>query len=689
MRAFLLCLFAVAEVLAQQKNLTFEQVTGGAFSGFSDDEKAEKVWEATAKFMKPTAESGLWDLEGLRVQSFRSGQPQATFTSPSGRMSPTKRSAQGSASMVAESAAFHLTGDGWSWRSTPKGDSFAVLANVSADLDLAKPAARRMKVRARRLDASPAEGGTLLVFQGEVVLTRAGERTTCERVECLLDDGPQGDTQCKSIIATGKVVRTDGVRTLRGETATFDLREEVYGMLGQVEMEEPGFRGTAHRLRHAVRTDVTELFALEGQKVKLHLERKPAEKADVAGWHVVLRRESKLGVASVEVSEDASYASERASLRARLLTAVEKADGRFVLTAEGDARGRIEGADFAAGKMRWDDATGVLDLEQSPRLRDANGIESAGHTIRTNRLSGRMEIRSAPGVRAAVRLPAEEGGKPGLAEADQVVVVAEDDALQLAMLGHVHYVSGPVVTDSDQFVAFALPRTKGRKDYALSKAILTGDVKYAQPGLRCSAARIDLSPAVEIEEVLRQDALAGRPRLLTLSGGQGESRPRLFVTYSDGRSAEFIADAHEVLATPTLTKFFLRGNVGMMSDDTLASCDLLEGLASPDKAGRQVARQVVGRGNVKVVAGGSTAVGRTLEVSPDKGEARLFGDARVRDRSGNEGRPAKELRYDFRQKSWRMESAESDTVPGQVVRPKIFLGRDFTLPEVKNLDKGR
>jgi hypothetical protein len=176
---------------------------------------------------------------------------------------------------------------------------------------------------------------------------------------------------------------------------------------------------------------------------------------------------------------------------------------------------------------------------------------------------------------------------------------------------------------------------------------------------------------------------------LTLSGGKDLTRPRLFVTFSDGKSAEFIADAQEILTTPALTKFFLRGAVGMVSGDTEAACDLLEGIASPEKSGRQVARQMIGRGNVNVTAGGSLAKGNTLEILPEKEEARLFGNARIRDKSGNEGVPAKEIRYDMKNKAWHMGSAADEEAPGQVVRPKIFLGREFTLPEVKSLDNGR
>jgi hypothetical protein len=161
------------------------------------------------------------------------------------------------------------------------------------------------------------------------------------------------------------------------------------------------------------------------------------------------------------------------------------------------------------------------------------------------------------------------------------------------------------------------------------------------------------------------------------------------MTSTGGKNVEFVADAHEVLTSPALTKFFLRGSVAMDSDGTNATCDLLEGMAAPDKAGHLVARQVVGRGNVVVVAAGTTAKGRTLEMQPEKGTARLMGDARILDKLGNEGVPAKEVTYDMSTRAWRMDSAPDEASPGQVVRPKIFLGRDFTLPEVKNLDNGR
>ena len=690
MRVLLLCLCPVVAVLAQQKDLSFRQVAGGVFSGYTEDAKAEKAWEASARFMKPSAEEGAWDMEQIQLQSFRDGRPRATFTSPSGVMTPARRSAQGVSAVQARSAGFTLAGRGWSWRSTSQGDSFAILAEVVAELDLAKPAASRLRLRAPRMDAAPVTGGTLLVFQGGVVAEREGERTTCERLECLVADGPGGDATCRSLAASGRVVRVLGKQTLRGDAATFDLKDDTAEMIGHVELEDPETLGAAHRLRHHPKTGRTELFNGDDRLVRLRLRRKPAEVADLTGEHIILTRDPASVAARVEVRGSAAYVAADANLVGRRLEAVEARDGAAEIFAEGDVKGRLEGVAFESGRARWDRRRKLVELAESPHLRDARGLEVAGFTVRSDALNDRLEVRSGPGIRAAVRLPATEaGGVAGLAEADQVVVVTEDGVLQVEMLGAVRYAAGPVATTSDQMVAFALPRAKPAAGYLLSKAILSGRVSYAQPGRRCRGERVDYTPGVQIEEVLAKDALAGRPLLLTLSGGFGPNRPRLFIAQAVGKELEFVADAHEVLHTAALTKFFLRGSVTVDSDGTDATCDLLEGLASPDKEGRLTVRQVVGRGNVGVVAGGVTAKGRTMEMNPALGTARLLGDARLLDNRGNEAVPAKEVSYDLKTKSWRMESAPDDIVPGQVVRPKIFLGRDFTLPEVKSLDKGR
>lgn len=689
MRATLLCLCLAAVVCAQRPEVTFQQVAGVTFAGYAEDARAEKVWEASAQRGVRGAEEDRWDMEMLELRSFRGGKPVTTFTSPAGRMMPARRSAQGDAALLVRSATFNLTGRGWTWRSTPTGDSFAILAEVVAELDLDQPAARRLRLQAPRLDATPVAGGTLMVFTGGVVAERLGERTTCERLECVVSDGPDGDTVIRSLVGSGRVVRVQGKQTLRGDAAVFYPRDDSAELVGRVELAEPEVQGTAQRLRHFPRQGLTELFAADDQPVRLRLSRPAEPPADVTGDRITLRRAAEAGLTRAEVDGNAGYVSGQSHLNARRLVATESRVGGQEILAEGGTSGVIEGSRFEAGQARWDRRRRLVDLAEKPRLWAVSGLEAAGFALRFDAREERVEIRSGPGVRAAVRLPGETpASPPGTAEADQIVADTEGDVMQLELLGAVRYLAGGQTAESAQMVAFAL-RPKPTTEFSLHKAILTGDVRFGQPGMRCAAERIDLSPAVDIEEIFPLGALVGRPRLLTLSGGAGETRPRLFIGTAGGRSAEFIADAHEVLVTPALTKFFLRGAVSLLTQGTAATCDLLEGTASPDQAGQLVARQIVGRGNVVVVAAGASAKGRTLEMRPDTGVARLMGDALLLDRQGNAGVPAKEVTFDMRTKAWRMDSAPDDLLPGQVVRPKIFLGRDFTLPQVKTLDNGR
>ena len=691
MRALLLSLLLVVGAGAQTppaKEIKFQDIGGGSFSGFTEDEKAEKAWELTAARMRPTAEAGVWEMEKIEVRSFRAGKPQASFASPFGTATPERRAAQGASPIVARSAAFHLAGLGWSWRSTKQGDTFAILADVSAELDLAKPLLQRLRVHAERLDASPAEDGTRLTFVGHVVVDRGDERLTCERLVCLVADGPGGNATCRTIAAVGKVVRTAGPQILTGEAAEYELATEVLQLTGGVTLAEPGFRAAADSLRHEVKVAVTTLRSAEGRPVRLKLTRKDEPESALTGDTVVLRREAKAERTTVELSGQASYVAGEEQLEATKLVAVELKGVTQELRASGGVKGVVDATRFESESARWERAQGRLELTGRPHLRDAKGFEVAGFAILSDRARERVEVRSGPGVRAAVRLPAgrEAGAVAGQAEADQVVLTAQKGVVEADLEGSVRYVAGLVTTQSDRLVAFSAPTKSGHE---LSKVFLTGKVTYVQPGFSCSAERIDYVPAVDIEEVLKKDRLAGRPRLLNLSGGTEATRPRLFVQFADGKKAEFIADSHEILSTPEAAKFFLRGNVGLKADGVDASCDLLEGFVTPDPKGRLVARLMVGRGNVNAQAGESAARGRVLEIKPEEGVARLTGEARLRTRAGIEGVPAKEVLYDFKTKSWRMDSAPDPAMPGQVVRPKIFLGEDFTLPAVKSLDKTR
>lgn len=692
MRALLLSLLLTAGLGAQSappKEIKFQDIGGGSFAGFTEDAKAEKAWELSAERMKPTGEAGTWDMEKIELRSFRDGKLRTTFTTPFGIATPERKAAQGAAPVVVRSAAFNLSGLGWSWRSTPQGDAFAILAGVAAELDLAKPVLDRTRIRAERLDAATVERGTQLTFVGQVVVDRRDERMTCERVVCLVEEGPKGEAVCRSIVAQGKVVRVAGRQTLTGAAADYDLPAERLLLTGGVTLTEPGLRATAGSLRHEAKLDVTTLQSPdEAHPVKLNLSRQDEPETELAGQTVVLRREAKAERTLVELTGRATYVAGKDRLEATRLIATETKGVTVDLRASGGVKGRADDADFESEEARWERSAGVLRLLGRPHLRQADGFEVTGAAIYSDRKRERVEVRSAPGVRAAVRLPPDDtpGALPGQAEADQVVLSVRQGVVEADLEGAVRYVAGLVTAQSDRLVAFSKPFKTG---HVLSKVFLTGKVTYVQPGLACAAERVDYVPNVAIEEVLLKDRLTGRPRLLNLSGGAESTRPRLFVQFADGKKADFVADSQEILAGPDGAKFFLRGNVGMKADGVEATCDLLEGLVSPDKKGRLVARLMVGRGNVNALAGDAAARGRVLEVKPEEGVARLTGDARLRTRSGIEGVPAKEVIYDFRTKGWRMDSAADQAAPDQVVRPKIFLGEDFTLPAVKSLDNGR
>lgn len=692
MRATWLMMLLSAGLCAQQKEVTFQEVTNAVVAGYSEDAKAERAWEMRSALMKPTAEAGTWDLSKLEGKSFKDGKVVLSFSSPYGTLIPAKRLARGPATFNARSPSFDLKGMGWSWLSDPKGDVFSIESDVVAELDLAKPITKRLRVRSERLEVSPRPEGTLLVFAGKAVLERLGEKLTCERIECLLDDGPKGDKTCRSLRASGNVVRTLNGQTLQGEQAFFDQANERLTVTGSVRLSEPGLQAEGQQLEHDAKANVTRLLAAAGQRVHVKSKRLGREASEAFGQTALITRDVQADTKVLQLDGTAEFITEQGKVTAQRLVATDSRGNGDVLVGEGDVQGSADGNVFKAGKARWDRARQELQLEGHPRLLEPRGFEIAGATIRSELRLQKVTVTSSPEDRASVKLPPDDvDGPSGLATADRLFLTNEAGAAEVDLVGNVLYAAGEVRTESQRMVAYAATKVvKGQPSaLVLQKVFLTGAVRYGQPGLRCSAERIDYVPSVQIEEILKKDNLQGRPRLLTLSGGVAESRPRLGVDFSNGKSAEFVADAQEILATPKMTKFFLRGAVGMRTEGTDATCDLLEGLAEPDAKGKQAARLIVGRGNVNVLAGGTTAYGRTLEVRPEVGEAKLFGDARIRDPQGREGVPAKEITYDMKKRIWRMDQAPDPNLPGQVVRPKIFLGTDFTLPQVKSLDKGR
>ncbi len=690
MRVIGLTAFIAVALFAQQKDLSFQQIGSGTLSGYSEDEKAEKAWEMKAVQMLPAETQGQWIMNQLQGQSFQGGKAVVTFNSPSGQVDPAKHTAEGAAEFKAKSDSFNLRGDGWSWKSTPVGDTFTVLANVAAELDLAKAIAQRMHVTAQRLEVVPSAEGTMLVFKGGVVVNRQNEKITCDLVECVLNDETGGDKSWRQIRAKGRVVRVLNSQTLSGDVAVFTQKSDTVELTGNVLLEDPELTATARSLTYHSLTQLIEMHAGDMGLVNIKTRREGRSPAEFAGQSGRIERDLKTGLQSLTMEGEANFQSAQGNVAARKIRVSEVKEGGSLVVADGAVKGAVKETNFYAEHSQWQQLQSVLALEGRPRLVDRRGLELAGATIRSDMNQEKVTVTSQPNQRATLKVKAEDGVE-ARAEADQIYISNNGQSAELDLVGNVHYTMGQQSADSDRLVAYSMPRTADtpRNVFVLQKIFLTGNARFNQPDLQCLAERIDYQPAVEVEEILKTDNLKGRPQLITMSGGSGETRPRLKLKDEKGKASLFIADAQEILSTPEITKFFLRGAVRMKSDNADATCELLEGLAKADATGHQTPQLIVGRGNVKIEADGTTAVGRTMEINPRNGEARLFGEARIRDSKGNEGVPAKEVVYDYANRRWRMEQAVNEANPKQVIRPKIILGPEFSLPAAKNLDNSR
>jgi len=690
MRARYLLWLLSLSLLAQQKDIRFEQVGGGSLSGYTEDEKAEKAWEMNAKVMKPSEDSGKWDMQELSGRTFQSGKPSISFSSPNGIVDTNQRIAEGKESFKAFSSTFNLAGIGWTWKGTATGDTFSILADVVAELDLTKPKDKRFSVKALRLDVTPTHEGTQLTFSGGVSFTRQGEQIVCEAIDCILDDSGVGDKNCKIIKARGQVVRTYLNQTIKGDSVVYFPKTDQLSVAGHVKLTEPTLNINSDNLNYDGRTGITLLEAVSESAVTVKAQRKDKSMMELTGRAGRIERDLKTGLQTVVMDGQANFISEQGMLNSLKISVKELSEGGNVLIADGAVRGLVQETSFNAEHAKWTQLKGQLELTGKPNLVDKRGVDLTGAQIFSDTLQQQVIVKSDSSTRATIKFRSEgvEGGK---AEANQIVMTNSGTTAEVDLTGAVKYSMDKMTTESDRLIAYSLPRTAQTKTgvFELQKLLLTGKVRFTQPGLRSMAERVDYRPNIEVQEVLPDNSLRGKVELLTLGGGSGSTRPKLLLEMENGKVSEFTADAHEILSSKELTKIFLRGSVAMQSPSANATCDLLEGLARPNQTGNRSPELIVGRGNVIVQADETTAVGRTMEINPNTGEARLFGDARVRDRDGHEGVPANSIVYDYTKRIWRMDQAVNPQNPKQVIRPKIILGPEFLLPQVKTLDKAQ
>ena len=682
-RRLLPCLLLAAGLSAQQA-ANVRSANGAALTGFSEDAKAEKVWEIRAASLAPRSGSpGQWDLSGLLLTTFREGKPALVVRTASGQAEPERRAAQGAEAVTFESDGLRLRGRGWTWRGLREGDAFALLAEVRGELSSGPKPADRTEVSAGRADASPLPGGARVAFTGGVTLLRAGERLTCERVDCDLGPG----SVLVRWVARGGVRHVAPGRTLEADEIISDAKAGRLELLGSVRVvdAEAEIRATS-----VIRDLATgRLTCRDDQSVQVRLAPGQGRPASTLSGRTLLASPLPGGGFDLSLEGAAAYAGPGARLAADRLTLRADPGDKGPVEAAGSVRGEQGALTFSSREARLDRARGELTLRGDPLVRDRRGLEMAGALIVALAGESSLRIEEGPGVRAALRGKTEAGSLD--AEASRIEV-RRDGARTLARL------TGAVALRSGQAKAScrtlalegatvskvdtrALPGQPVVSDPALvlGRAQLEGDVRLEAPGVLATADRAELHPAVATD----YPDLRDNPLFATLLAGEGEgaARPRLEVASGDSVGA-FVADRQEILLAGEGARFWLRGAIALRAGQAEGACQLLEGSARRDpKEGMRLV-SARGSGEVRLEVDGSRATGKVLELDAAARRLVLRGDARVSDRSGKVGLPADTLSYDYATRNWRMESSAAPD--GEIRRPRIFLpstGLELPLPQ--------
>ena len=672
--SLLLGLVLAAVVGAKDTALRIEQARKAAFVGYSDDAKAERVWELRADSLKAEPEKpGAWRVGGLLLTTYRDGKPAAVFRTEQGLAEPDRRAAGGDDPVTIDATNFKLEGRGWNWRSTSKGDTFAILTSVRATLAPVRKDEARIQVSATRVDVTTDEkGGNTLSFSGDVMLVRGQERLSCERVDCVMaaDFGSP-----ERLAARGRVLHVDGPRALSADELVHDLKARQIDLLGSVRVVDPEFELQANSVHRDMALGVTECRSDTQVRARI-LPTQGRTEAMVTGRHVVVAPGAGKSGLTFAVDGGAEYTSGPVRLRARDILVRAGAEGDGPITASGNVEGTDGQLSFAAERADLDRVARQLDLSGKPRLRDKRGYEVTGDTVTALLRQERVTVTSAAGVRAALRLGAEAGAVE--AEADRIAVSREKSQAIADLRGAVRFRMSGSTTTCDRLVAQAeTPAEDGALE--LTRASMAGSVRYASAGFAASSDRAELHPAVGVEAA----DFVGKPMLLRLrsfeDAPEGAARPRIEVASGDGIAA-FTADQHEVLFTDTASRFMLQGTVLSAVGEARAGCQELVGTAARDAKGQWQLGVASGTGGVEAEVGGNRASGELLQLEPLANRISLSGNARVQDRQGRVGIPADRLVFDTRTRNWRMDSAPAG--PGAApVRPRILLpDAGFTLP---------
>ncbi len=323
-------------------------------------------------------------------------------------------------------------------------------------------------------------------------------------------------------------------------------------------------------------------------------------------------------------------------------------------------------------------------------------------------------ISSNRANRPAVGNRKKSGGETKVV-GDNLVVSRDEKVATFDMAGFVHLTSDDLSGSCDRIVVFADPdpkNTKGGTAGRIRQIEAIGNVVLEEKAARMTGWHATVENDVVVKEWIDTDADGkdgANPFRITIDPNPDRfstTRPRFFIPVSElgSFSISFRSDKGnpspnapvmniivegdrlEVLAGTARTRFWLRGNVEISTNDARGTCDAMEGLLLPrGEAGKLEPEKVIGRGNIKITHDDTVASGDLLEIFPPRDIAVLRGNATLSKSDGTMVRPGND-RFVLDMKTRELRTGANDTLdekPEQVSRPKITIprGRDvFLIP---------
>ncbi len=301
---------------------------------------------------------------------------------------------------------------------------------------------------------------------------------------------------------------------------------------------------------------------------------------------------------------------------------------------------------------------------------------------------------------------------------EDLIVSKKTEATIFDLLGNVKISGDDLDGSCDRIVVFAAPSSKNSQSENAGKIQQTsaiGNVELRKNSVKMTGWKATIEHDVVVSEWIQSDDTGEdgeNPSRIVVEADPenvASTRPRFFVPETifgsfslsiDEKAAKKNAakeenfskvmiegDRLEVLSGTARTRFWLRGNVRIFSDDARAFCNTAEGLLSPAGTTKKFSPQkIICRGDIEISHDETSAFGDLLEIFPPKNIAVLRGNSRLSRRDGTEILPVND-RFVLEMKTRKLQTGKKavfDENADQVSRPKITIpaGRNslFVVP---------